>query len=95
MSERDERGRDEDTPVEASLEELIQQKAAEKASVDADADDDVLDLDLGRDDSLDPDALTVRALPQQDNEFTCRNCFLVKHISQLANAKKTICRDCA
>jgi hypothetical protein len=25
----------------------------------------------------------------------CRNCFLVKHRSQLADKKKMLCRDCA
>jgi hypothetical protein len=33
--------------------------------------------------------------PRQDDEFTCMSCFLVHHRSQLADAKKLICKDCA
>ena len=35
-----------------------------------------------------------RVLPKQPDEFVCRSCFLVKHPSQLADAKKMLCRDC-
>ena len=35
-----------------------------------------------------------RVLPKQPDEFVCRSCFLVKHPSQLAAAKKILCRDC-
>ena len=40
------------------------------------------------------DELSIRPVPVQANEFTCRSCFLVKHRSQLADEKKTLCRDC-
>ena len=33
-------------------------------------------------------------LPKQADEFVCRSCFLVKHISQLADKRKGLCRDC-
>ena len=33
--------------------------------------------------------------PKQEDEFTCMSCFLVHHRSQLADAKKKICFDCA
>ena len=36
-----------------------------------------------------------RVVPIQSTEFTCTNCFLVKHRSQLADKKKMLCRDCA
>ncbi|HYJ60813.1 MAG TPA: DUF4193 family protein [Actinomycetota bacterium] len=36
-----------------------------------------------------------RVVPIQSTEFTCSNCFLVKHRSQLADKKKMLCRDCA
>ena len=39
-------------------------------------------------------ALAVEVTPRQDDEFTCMSCFLVHHRSQLADAKKQICRDC-
>ncbi|MCA1727053.1 MAG: DUF4193 domain-containing protein, partial [Actinobacteria bacterium] len=31
----------------------------------------------------------------QANEFTCKNCFLVKHRSQLADKRRMFCVDCA
>ncbi|QLQ10514.1 MAG: DUF4193 domain-containing protein [Nocardioidaceae bacterium] len=39
-------------------------------------------------------ALEVEVVPEQDDEFTCMSCFLVRHRSQLADAKKMICKDC-
>ena len=39
--------------------------------------------------------LDVVVLPAQQDEFTCMSCFLVHHRSQLADAKKMICFDCA
>lgn len=46
---------------------------------------------------LSHEELSVQVLPRQDDEFTCSNCFLVHHRSQLASEKKgrMICRDCA
>ncbi len=83
---------DGDAPVESSLEELLAKKAADPV-VDED-DGDVLDLDvLPEESSLDP--LSVKAIPQQANEFTCRGCFLVKHRSQLADQARMVCLDCA
>lgn len=32
--------------------------------------------------------------PKRPGEFTCRSCFLVKHPSQLADARRMLCRDC-
>jgi hypothetical protein len=40
------------------------------------------------------DGIDSRIVPIQETEFTCRNCFLVKHRSQLADKKKMLCRDC-
>lgn len=41
--------------------------------------------------------IDVVVLPQQDDEFTCVNCFLVRHKSQLDHQGDIgpICRDCA
>ena len=44
---------------------------------------------------LSHEELAVEVMPRQDDEFTCMSCFLVHHRSQLADAKKLICRDCA
>lgn len=64
----------------------------------------LVDLDEGDNESLElPGAdlsneeLSVRVLPRQADEFTCTNCFLVHHRSQLAREKngEMLCRDCA
>jgi len=41
--------------------------------------------------------LDVVVLPAQEDEFTCMNCFLVKHRSQIDHegANGPICKDCA
>ena len=44
---------------------------------------------------LSGEALTVRVVPQQVDEFTCSRCFLVAHVSQRASTDPDICRDCA
>jgi Domain of unknown function (DUF4193) len=80
---------EEDLSTETSFEELA--KRAEDTEEDDD-DDSVLDLSRGDDKA---EALIEKVVPQQINEFTCRNCFLVKHRSQLADKKRMFCRDCA
>jgi hypothetical protein len=44
---------------------------------------------------LSHEELAVEVKPRQDDEFTCMSCFLVHHRSQLADARKMICKDCA
>ncbi|MGZ5398837.1 MAG: DUF4193 domain-containing protein [Nocardioides sp.] len=44
---------------------------------------------------LSHEELAVEVKPKQEDEFTCMNCFLVHHRSQLADEKKMICKDCA
>jgi hypothetical protein len=38
--------------------------------------------------------LAVEVIPEQQDEFTCMNCFLVHQRTQLADPKKMIWRDC-
>ena len=80
---------EEETAVETSFEELA--KRAEDVE-EQEEEDTVLDLGRGEDKA---EALVEKVIPPQPNEFTCRNCFLVKHQSQLADKKKMFCRDCA
>ena len=47
----------------------------------------------GGDERLEP--LDQRVVPMQSTEFMCKNCYLVKHRSQLADKRKMLCRDCA
>jgi len=84
------RDEEEEAAVEASLEELLARRADDKTPEEED--ESVLDLARGEERA---ENLAIKVLPQQSNEFTCRNCFLVKHKSQLADRKKMICRDCA
>ena len=85
------RDEEEESVGETSLEELLARRADEKPGEEED--ESVLDLARGEDRAETLGAIKI--LPQQSNEFTCRNCFLVKHRSQLADKKKMICRDCA
>lgn len=73
--------------AETSLDEIIAKKADEPAE---DSEDEAV---VAREERV--EALTVKVVPQQPTEFTCRNCYLVKHRSQLADKKRMLCRDCA
>ena len=79
---------EEESSVETSFEELA--KRAE--TTEEEEEEEVLDLDT-RDDKS--EALVEKVVPIQSDEFTCRNCFLVKHKSQLADRKRLFCVDCA
>ena len=84
------RDEEEESVSETSLEDLLARRADDKGVEEED--ESVLDLARGEERA---ETLAIKVLPQQSNEFTCRNCFLVKHKSQLADKKKMICRDCA
>lgn len=80
---------------EDSIEELKARRNEKSTSaVDVDEFDQAESLELPGAD-LSNEELSVRVLPRQADEFTCMSCFLVHHRSQLADAKKMICRDCA
>ena len=72
---------------ETSFDELI----AKHPEVVDDEDDESL-LELTREERL--ESLSIRAAPKQANEFVCKSCHLVKHNSQMADKKRTLCRDC-
>ena len=76
---------------ETSLDEIIAKKSSEDDAEDEAEDESVL--------TLEPEervgSLPSKVKPQQSSEFTCRNCFLVKSKSQLADRKRMLCRDCA
>ena len=73
-----------------SIEELIVKKE-ERAAQEDDEDDSV--LSLTREERLEP--LAVKVVPPQPTEFVCKNCYLVKHRSQLKDKTRMFCRDCA
>lgn len=71
-----------------SIQEIIEKKEA----VAADEEEDAV-LSLTREERLEP--LAVKVVPPQSSEFVCKNCYLVKHRSQLKDEKRMLCRDCA
>jgi len=88
-----------DDDLEAdSIEELKSSRRGDTKSgiVDVDETDLAESLELPGAD-LSGEELAVQVLPRQDDEFTCSDCFLVHHRSQLAGERngKPICRDCA
>ncbi|PYC88281.1 dUTPase [Streptomyces tateyamensis] len=80
-----------------SIEEL-KGRREERTSAAVDADNEAVEgLELPGAD-LSGEELTVRVVPLQQDEFTCMNCFLVHHRTQLAYVDKKgqpICVDCA
>ncbi len=81
----------EDPSIESSLDELLAKRAPEEKAVEEDDDDTLLALE--REERV--ESLAVKVVPPQANEFTCKNCFLVKHRSQLADKRRMFCVDCA
>ena len=74
-----------------SIQDILQKQ--EDAEDDAPDDDDAVIATITKDEKLEP--IETRVVPIQATEFTCKRCFLVKHRSQLADKKRTLCRDCA
>jgi uncharacterized protein DUF4193 len=74
---------------DASLDELLTSRTEEAGGEE----DEESVLSFDRDERI--ETLSVKVVPQQPTEFTCRKCYLVKHRSQLADKKRMLCRDCA
>ena len=82
-------------PEDQPLEHLAGRRTnAAAAVIDVDEADAVDSYELPGAD-LSDEELTVRVIPKQADEFTCSSCFLVHHRSRLADARRTICTDCA
>jgi hypothetical protein len=77
--------------AESIQELLVKQEAQEEEEHE----EDEPAITLTKDDHSESTLDTTRVVPMQDSEFQCRNCFLVKNRSQLADKKKLLCRDCA
>ncbi len=101
---RDEMATDYDAPrktddemSEDSLEELKARRVDKSASsVDVDETEQAEGFELPGADLSDQE-LAVQVVPRQSDEFTCSSCFLVHHVSQIAdeNGGQPICRECA
>ena len=82
---------------EDSIEELKARRVDKSASsVDVDETEQAEGFELPGAD-LSGEELSVRVIPRQADEFTCTECYLVHHRSQLASEKngQFTCRDCA
>ena len=88
---------DEDEDDDASLDQLLSQRAAgRRGGDDSDDDDDIMALASEKEPTGTAEVPPSRVIPVKDREeFVCQNCYLVKARSQLANADKMLCRDCA
>jgi hypothetical protein len=85
---------DDDSDSIEALKERVPDKMS--GSVDVDDADNPGSFELAGADLSDLD-LDVVVLPPQADEFTCMNCFLVKHRSQIHHEEKlgAICLECA
>jgi len=85
-----------DEDVESDSIQELQSRRGDAASsvVDEDEAQAAEDYELPGAD-LSGEELAVRVLPPQPDEFTCTECFLVHHKSQLADPANLICSECA
>src|SRR5207245_10986601 len=77
-------------PAEASLEEILTKKPEERPAPEEEEEEESI-LSLGREEPI--ETLSVKVVPQQPTEFTCRKCYLVKPRSHLAHKKRMYCTD--
>lgn len=91
------RVREEDQPVNESLEAIQAQRSAttQTAVIDLEDSDTAEGFDLPGAD-LSDEELLIQVIPEQDDEFTCMSCFLVHHRSQLARETSgdRYCTEC-
>lgn len=89
--------KNDDDVSEDSLEELKgRRNDAGSNAVDEDENEAAEDYELPGAD-LSNEELTVRVVPKQNDEFTCSECFLVHHRSQMAYEADglPVCTECA
>jgi Domain of unknown function (DUF4193) len=81
---------DDELALDQDVELALDQVLAEQMRVGGDLEDD-------DDNPAEPEAVADSSdtvLPKQDDEFRCKSCRLLKKLSQLADKKATLCRDC-
>lgn len=75
--------------------EALKERSPEKTAGTTDVDE--TDVDgFGVQEVAIPEELEVIVLPPQEDEFTCTECFIVKHRSQLGQKRKgkNVCQEC-
>jgi Domain of unknown function (DUF4193) len=75
-----------------SIQDVLEKQEA-RDDEDEVEDEPLASVSTARDERLEP--LDARVIPMQSTEFVCKNCYLVKHRSQLADKRRMLCRDCA
>jgi hypothetical protein len=81
-------------PDVESIHEVLEKQEARDEEDETDDDEPVVPVATAKgDDRLEP--IEARVVPIQATEFVCKNCYLVKHRSQLADKRRMFCRDCA
>src|SRR5437588_279383 len=73
--------------VEASLDVILKDRLVVEEEEEADEEDEPADVE-------DRTEGSTKVPPKRPGEFVCQSCFLVKHPSQLADAKRQLCADC-
>ncbi len=77
-----------------SIHEVLEKQEARDDEDEADEEEPAVAVATPKgDDRLEP--IETRVVPIQSTEFVCKNCYLVKHRSQLADKRRMFCRDCA
>jgi Domain of unknown function (DUF4193) len=77
-----------------SIHEVLEKQEARDDEDEADEEEPVVAVAATKgEERLEP--IEARVVPIQSTEFVCKNCFLVKHRSQLADKRRMFCRDCA
>jgi hypothetical protein len=76
-----------DADIELALDEVLAETILRTSAVEEDEDDAPIEA------VPDPDGAET-ILPKQDDEFRCTSCRLLKKTTQLADKKKSLCRDC-
>lgn len=93
-TDRDDDSTDE-AAVETSLEEFLQRRERGKTRTEDPDDEEALLEAIDEREGRGAESLTVKVVPEQPDEFTCRRCFLVKHRTQLKDRRRMLCTDCA
>ncbi|ALU38940.1 dUTPase [Kocuria flava] len=87
----------EEEPANESLEAIRAQRSetAQTPTLDMEDSDTAEGIDLPGAD-LSHEELRIQVVPEQEDEFTCMSCFLVRHRSQLAREKNgaAYCIEC-
>jgi hypothetical protein len=76
-----------------SIHEVLEKQEARDEEDETEEEEPTPAVTTAREERLEP--LDARVIPIQSTEFVCKNCYLVKHRSQLADKRRMLCRDCA